>query len=354
MGLGVLLVGVRATMERVADRTRSRWDTPRRTLIVGIPDAVPEVVSAPSLVRSGAFNVVGVVDALRPAAVGGEAALLGGLADLPRLIDAHEVEAIIIAGALPVGIFQRVLELGDAAGCKVLAVPGTAQQKGIAPTVVWHGGQPLVRLSRPAMRARHELFKRLFDVVAAAVGLVLLAPVLLAVALAVRASSPGPVLFRQRRVGRGGRHFWIYKFRSMVADAEARKLALTTKSVYATGHLFKLEHDPRVTRLGAVLRRTSLDELPQLWNVLRGDMSLVGPRPPLPSEVTHYDDHHYVRLCARPGITGPWQVGGRNGIHDFERVVALEHAYLRNWSLQKDFDILLRTIPVVLQQQGAH
>src|SRR5690606_23110597 len=121
----------------------------------------------------------------------------------------------------------------------------------------------------------------------------------------------GQILFSQERVGRGGRLFRIYKFRSMVADAEARKQELASASVYASPHLFKVVSDPRITPLGAFLRKTSLDELPQLWNVLIGDMSLVGPRPPLPSEVAVYDEHHTVRLCARPGMTGPWQVSGR-------------------------------------------
>jgi lipopolysaccharide/colanic/teichoic acid biosynthesis glycosyltransferase len=146
----------------------------------------------------------------------------------------------------------------------------------------------------------------------------------------------------------------MWKFRSMVHDAEERRVDLTGRSVYQDARLFKMRDDPRVTSVGAFLRRTSLDELPQLWNVIKGDMSLVGPRPPLPAEVALYEEHHYTRLNMRPGITGPWQVGGRNNITDFEEVVRLEEQYIRHWSIWKDVGILIRTLPAVLRMDGAH
>jgi lipopolysaccharide/colanic/teichoic acid biosynthesis glycosyltransferase len=140
----------------------------------------------------------------------------------------------------------------------------------------------------------------------------------------------------------------------MVHDAESLRDDLAPKSLYTDQRLFKVKDDPRVTRLGAFLRRTSLDELPQLWNVFRGDMSLVGPRPPLPSEVDLYEDHHYTRFDVKPGITGPWQVSGRNSITDFEEVIRLETGYIRGWTIWKDLGILLKTVPVVLFMRGAH
>jgi lipopolysaccharide/colanic/teichoic acid biosynthesis glycosyltransferase len=140
----------------------------------------------------------------------------------------------------------------------------------------------------------------------------------------------------------------------MVHDAESRRVELLTRSIYEDSRLFKVRNDPRVTRIGAFLRRTSLDELPQLWNVLLGHMSLVGPRPPLPCEVALYEEHHYARLNMRPGMTGPWQASGRNRITDFEEVVRLESAYIRQWSIWKDLAILLKTVPVVLRMDGAH
>ena len=197
-------------------------------------------------------------------------------------------------------------------------------------------------------------FKRGFDLAVALTGLVALSPLILAVALAIKLSSPGPIFFRQRRCGRHGREFGMVKFRTMVNGAEKRRDELLSSSLYSDPRLFKMPRDPRITRLGRWLRRTSIDELPQLVNVLRGQMSLVGPRPPLPSEVALYEEHHYARFDVKPGITGPWQVAGRNQITDFERVVALETHYIREWSLLNDLSILLRTVWVVAQMRGAH
>ena len=140
----------------------------------------------------------------------------------------------------------------------------------------------------------------------------------------------------------------------MVHDAEARRDGLEQDSLYNDQRLFKLKNDPRVTRIGLFLRRTSLDELPQLWNVLTGDMSLVGPRPPLPAEVDLYEEHHYTRFDVKPGMTGPWQVNGRNLITDFEEIIRLETEYIRGWTIWKDLGLLLRTVPVVLFMRGAH
>jgi lipopolysaccharide/colanic/teichoic acid biosynthesis glycosyltransferase len=155
-------------------------------------------------------------------------------------------------------------------------------------------------------------------------------------------------------VGLGGKAFKITKFRSMVNDAEAQLDDLTPKSLYSDRRLFKVKDDPRVTRLGNFLRRTSLDELPQFWNAFVGNMSLVGPRPPLPGEVDLYEEHHYTRFDVKPGITGPWQVNGRNTVTDFDEVIRLETDYIREWTIWKDLGILLRTIPTVLLMRGAH
>jgi lipopolysaccharide/colanic/teichoic acid biosynthesis glycosyltransferase len=198
------------------------------------------------------------------------------------------------------------------------------------------------------------LVKRSFDLVLAVLGLVLLSPLILAIALAIKLDSAGPVFFRQRRVGLGGRHFTMWKFRSMHCDSEHRQEELSGLNAYGDPRLFKLRSDPRTTRVGRFLRRSSLDELPQLVNVVLGEMSLVGPRPPVPSEVAMYEPHHFVRLSVVPGITGPWQTGGRNLITDFETVVGLERAYIRSWSLLLDAKILLRTFRVVLTGEGAY
>jgi exopolysaccharide biosynthesis polyprenyl glycosylphosphotransferase len=247
-----------------------------------------------------------------------------------------------------------ILDATAAAGCHVLALTRAFSVPGVEPQLIWRRGAPLVALTRPGLRARQLLLKRALDLVGASLGLVLLAPIFAALALAVKASSRGPVFFRQQRVGQGGTIFRITKFRSMVEDAEAKRDALAEQSIYADARLFKVTEDPRVTRVGAFLRRTSLDELPQLLNVLRGEMSLVGPRPPLPSEVDLYEAHHYTRFDMKPGMTGPWQVSGRNSITDFEEVIQLETAYIREWAVWKDLAILLKTIPVVFSMRGAH
>jgi exopolysaccharide biosynthesis polyprenyl glycosylphosphotransferase len=213
-------------------------------------------------------------------------------------------------------------------------------------------GLPMLHVEHPRLRGARRVVKGVADRLGAAVLLALLAPVLLAVAVAVRAGSPGPVLFRQVRVGRGGAEFTIYKFRTMRTDAEER-LAELRHLNEQDGVLFKLRDDPRVTRVGRYLRRFSLDELPQLVNVLTGDMSLVGPRPPLPAEVAAYPEDMRRRLVVKPGLTGLWQVSGRAEL-SWEEAVRLDLRYVENWSLSLDLVILLRTLTAVLRASGAY
>jgi lipopolysaccharide/colanic/teichoic acid biosynthesis glycosyltransferase len=206
---------------------------------------------------------------------------------------------------------------------------------------------------RPLMRTRStRALKRAIDIAGAAVGLLALAPLLAVVALAVRLGSPGPVLFSQPRVGRGNEVFRMLKFRTMVVEAESLKPALAERNEMAGGRMFKMRDDPRVTRVGRFLRRASLDELPQLWNVLRGEMSLVGPRPLVPDEDGHVLGWHRARLDLMPGLTGPWQVMGRNQI-PFDEMVKLDYLYVTEWSLWNDLKLILRTLPVMLRRQGA-
>jgi lipopolysaccharide/colanic/teichoic acid biosynthesis glycosyltransferase len=213
-----------------------------------------------------------------------------------------------------------------------------------------------VRPDTPSRRQTYEVLKRLVDASLAVALLVLLAPVLVVCALLVALDSPGPVLYRQERVGEGGRRFAFLKFRSMHVNVDSQVHAAYTRDFIAgtaarrsdgEKQLFKLLNDPRVTRVGYWLRRFSLDELPQLWNVVRGDMSLVGPRPPVPYEVEHYLPAHMERLLVKPGITGLWQVSGRNKT-TFEEMVALDVEYIRERSLRLDALILLKTVPVAL------
>jgi exopolysaccharide biosynthesis polyprenyl glycosylphosphotransferase len=194
--------------------------------------------------------------------------------------------------------------------------------------------------------------KRLLDVIGATLGLIVLSPLFLLCALAVKLTSRGPALFVQTRCGLGGVPFKFYKFRTMVEHAEDQKAALAHLNEMQ-GPVFKIRRDPRTTRVGAVLRKLSLDELPQLWNVLRGDMSLVGPRPPTPDEVEQYSQRQVQRLSVLPGITGLWQVSGRSDIPDFEKWIELDLEYARQWTLWMDLRIMAKTVVVVLLARGA-
>ena len=195
--------------------------------------------------------------------------------------------------------------------------------------------------------------KRAMDIVGSLIGMALLSPVYVGIACAVKFTSPGPVIFSQVRVGRYGRHFKFYKFRSMYVDAEARKDELKDLNESKDGVIFKMKDDPRITRIGRFLRRTSLDELPQLWNVFIGDMSLVGPRPPVPSEVREYTLEDRKRLNVIPGITCLWQISGRSEI-PFHEQVRLDKEYILAPSIWKDIVILLKTIPAILGGKGAY
>ena len=201
--------------------------------------------------------------------------------------------------------------------------------------------------------ARRLQATRLFDVCLAVVILLTILPLFLAIALAVKLSSPGSVFFVQRRVGLAGNHFPMLKFRSMFQDAEQRLAALKERNEMAGGVIFKMREDPRITRVGKFIRRASIDELPQLWNVFRGDMSLVGPRPPLPSEVAEYDLRDRRRLHVKPGITCIWQVSGRSDI-PFEQQVELDVDYIYTQSLATDIKLLLQTVPAVVLGRGAY
>jgi exopolysaccharide biosynthesis polyprenyl glycosylphosphotransferase len=206
---------------------------------------------------------------------------------------------------------------------------------------------------RPQRRSRRSLvLKRSIDVIGSTVGIVILSPLFLLLILAVKVTSRGPALFVQDRCGLNGRVFRFYKFRTMVVDAEHRKAELAHLNEMK-GPAFKIKSDPRVTKLGAFLRKSSLDELPQLWNVLRGDMSLVGPRPPLPEEVELYTNRHAQRLAVVPGITGLWQVSGRSALPDFERWIELDLQYTVGWSVWLDLRILAKTVAVVVLARGA-
>ena len=320
-----------------------------RALLVGRPEENLRALEHPALADAREFTFGGAFNPVEPRVSRAE-----GYSKLCRTIKQYRADTVVLTSPLDDESFAVVIEDAGAAGCQIYALARSMTLGGMEFQTVWRRGAPLVSLNRPALRGRQLLLKRALDVVISTCGIVLLSPVFLSIALAIKLSSSGPIFFRQTRVGLAGKRFKILKFRSMVHDAEALREDLAPQSLYTDARLFKVKDDPRVTRLGMFLRRTSLDELPQLWNVFRGNMSLVGPRPPLPGEVDLYEDHHYTRFDVKPGITGPWQVNGRNTITDFEEVIRLETGYIRGWTIWKDLGILLRTVPVVLFMRGAH
>ena len=216
----------------------------------------------------------------------------------------------------------------------------------------FHGEHPMVTFYARAFDSEQLFLKRCLDIVGALVGIVLILLLFPFIALAIKLDSPGPLLFSQRRVGENGRIFQCWKFRSMYVDAEEHKKELLRMNEMS-GAMFKIKDDPRITRVGKFLRKTSLDELPQFWNVLRGEMSLVGTRPPTPDEVATYENWHRKRICIKPGITGLWQVSGRNEIQEFDEVVRLDIEYIDRWNLWLDIKLLFKTLWVVFIRKGS-
>ena len=276
---------------------------------------------------------------------------LGGLESFEDICREYAVERVVIAfSSLDHEELIGVIRASKALNLKISVVPRLFEVIGHSVEVDQVEGMTLLGL-RGLTRTRSSLaFKRAIDFAVAAVGMMLLSPLLAAIALAVRLTSRGPVFFRQKRIGRRNRPFHMVKFRTMVdgADALKEQFAHLNESV---APMFKISDDPRVTRVGRFLRRFSLDELPQLWNVLRGEMSLVGPRPLVPSEDDHVIGYHRERLDLTPGLTGPWQVLGRTTI-PFQDMIKLDYLYVAEWSLWNDIKLLIRTAPVVVRAQG--
>jgi exopolysaccharide biosynthesis polyprenyl glycosylphosphotransferase len=271
---------------------------------------------------------------------------------VPILHDFSINIVVINLAGLETAQVQPVLSACEREGVSIVVRPGLLATSPLGMSMDWFAGEPVIHYRAQKARPSHLVIKQIADYIGAAILVLLLSPVFLAIAVGIKLSSPGPVLFSQTRAGVNGRPFRLLKFRSMKVGADREKASLAPLNEM-TGPVFKLTRDPRVTPIGRFLRRHSLDELPQLFNVLRGEMSLVGPRPLPVEEVKQFsDDAHRRRLSVKPGLTCLWQVGGRNDISDFAEWVRLDLAYIDRWSLWLDLKILLATIPVVLFGKG--
>ncbi len=276
------------------------------------------------------------------------------LTRLAHAITSVGAEAVIVGSHLEEAQVKEVLDISLSAGCEFLYPARSVQIAGHRPLLVWHQDEPFFELGAPLLKAQALVIKRAVDVAGAVLAMLLVAPVMVVVAVLIRIDSPGPIFFWQDRAGLGGMRFRMLKFRTMRVGADDEKEDFAYLNHTGDPRLFKIPNDPRVTRFGAWLRRWSIDELPQCWNVLIGDMSLVGPRPFFESDLESYEDHHFRRLDAKPGITGLWQVNGRSDIVDFEEVVRYDREYIEHWSLPLDFKIMLQTVPALFSRSGAY
>lgn len=352
VGLPMLLVE-RFSARRLIRLFRGRGMLCTPVILVGDHGHVDEIAAVLRRASFLGYRVVGVLstnaeDDVTP----GGLPVLGSLDDILPALEATGAQAVIFTdGALPSSThFNRLARQLEAQDAQLVVVPGLTDISAARMNLRPVGGLPLVYVESPRALLAMRWSKRLFDIVGAAVCLLLAAPVMAIIAVAIKLEDQGPVVFKQIRVGLKGEPFHFYKFRSMAVDAEQRLRELTSDS---GGVLFKIRSDPRVTRVGRFIRRLSLDELPQLLNVLKGQMSLVGPRPALPREVAQYQQDVHRRLDVRPGLTGLWQVSGRSDL-SWDDTVRLDLYYVDNWSLLQDLMILTRTVGAVLNSRGAY
>jgi exopolysaccharide biosynthesis polyprenyl glycosylphosphotransferase len=330
-------------------------DLTQRTVILGSGMVAGHIVEKIRSHPQFGLVPIGMVDDEVHAFGSPDLPVLGGFADLNRILAEHEPDRVIIAFSR--ASHQELLECMRACrdhGVAIDVVPRLFEFLDGVRALDHLGGLPVLSIGTPRLSRSAQLAKRALDVVVAGTALVAMAPLLGIVAIAIKLDSRGPVLFRQQRAGRGRQVFELVKFRSMYTGAEERKLELVGDNDLADGVMFKIHADPRVTRVGRVLRRFSLDEVPQLWNVVRGEMSLVGPRPLiLPETEALAEAWHLRRLELRPGLTGPWQINGRSQT-PFHEMVRFDYQYVAGWSLARDIEILLATMPAVISGRGAY
>jgi len=351
----ILLVLGRFLLRRSLHRARRHGALTQRTVIVGSDEHIDAVASVLERETWLGYDVLGaLVPAGTSATTEGGTAILGDVDEAAALIRAYDADVVFVVGGAfdaPLPMRNLVWDL-ESDNVQVIMAPGVTDVSSERIRVRPVAGLPLLHLDRPRSQDALRWAKRTFDILGSATLIAITAPVMLWTAWQIKRHDGGPVLFRQVRVGRGGDYFTCLKFRSMVVDAERVLPDLHTKVGYAEG-LFKMQDDPRITKPGQWIRRYSIDELPQLFNVLRGDMSLVGPRPPLPLEVDRYTLMQSRRLRVRPGMTGLWQVSGRSDL-SWTESIRLDLYYVDNWSMIQDLVILARTVGAISSSRGAY
>ncbi|MCY0957542.1 sugar transferase [Streptomyces sp. H27-H5] len=361
----LITVAVHKLTYRHLSAARREAQAVSRVLVVGEPEAAEGVIAHLAARTDHPYVVVGVIpvgDGPLSSGVPVAARLEAGMPDTPYgdsaavlgAVAGHHADLVLVAPGVRIAgeRLRRVAWALHDAGLELAVFPGLVEISVKRLETLSAGGLAVLRIAPPVRRGIQTLLKSVLDRVGAAIGLLVLSPMFLAVVLAIRLGSPGPAFYSQHRIGRDGEPFVMWKFRTMVIDADKLKDDLAASNEN-DGLMFKMRRDPRVTRVGRLLRRTSMDELPQLVNVLTGSMSLVGPRPPLPEEVARYDEVELRRLTVRPGMTGLWQISGRSDL-SWDETIQLDLQYVDNWSFTSDVDVMGRTLRAVVDGRGAY
>ena len=350
-----VLVG-RYAARQALHRARRDGRCSHKVLVLGRERSAAELIRQLRTESHAGLLVVGAcLDGTTAASVEGVPVVGRATSGVLQALDLTGADTVAISAWSPLSQadLRRLSWQLEGTGVDLVVAPSMTDVAGPRIHIRPVAGVPLLHVEQPEFTGVRRVVKGLFDRTAAAAALLFLGPVLLVIAVVVRATSPGPALYTQQRVGRGGATFRMYKFRSMRRTAERELTLLRQRNDPRNGVLFKLKDDPRITAVGKHLRRYSLDELPQLWNVLLGHMSLVGPRPPLPGEVAAYGDDVHRRLLVKPGLTGLWQVSGRSDL-PWDEAVRLDLHYVENWSLAFDLSIIWKTAFAVLRRDGAY
>lgn len=358
LGYYVLLSTVTLTFERCFSLTilkKLRNKGVCRTIVVGNPNMIENYLYYISK-TSFRYDIIGHILFSNDTDKSVSSDYLGTIDNLEEILNKNVVDEVIFAFPRNyMGEVEKHLLLCEERGLTVKMVLDLFDVQMAKTCLLSVGTLPVLTYHSVSLNNTQLLLKRILDIVGSVVGLIMTGILSIFIIPAIKLDSKGPILFKQTRVGQNGRHFGLYKFRSMCSDAEVKKKELMKSNKIKDGYMFKMDNDPRVTKVGAFLRKTSLDELPQFINVLKGEMSLVGTRPPTVDEVQKYKNLHHRRISIKPGITGMWQISGRSDVTDFDEVVRLDTKYIDNWTVWRDIEIIFKTVFMLLfKNKGAY